>query len=75
MDDRRDYRNGDHRRPARDPDYFRDSRQAPRGDNFRKDNGLSCGGGARNYRAPGSRGTIPSNERYNKLVVILIILH
>jgi hypothetical protein len=36
---------------------------------------LSCGGGARNYRAPGSRGTIPSNERYNKLVVILIILH
>lgn len=30
---------------------------------IRKENGLSCGGGAGIYRASASRGTKPSNER------------
>jgi hypothetical protein len=30
---------------------------------IRKENGLSCGGGAGIYRASASRGTGPSNER------------
>nr|CAH0111118.1 unnamed protein product [Daphnia galeata] len=55
----RDYRGP---APARDGDY-----RPPRGDDSRRENGLSRGGGGGGggaiYRAPASRGTGPSNER------------